>query len=105
MAAALRREDLAGAGALMNESHASLRELYEVSSPELDAITALARSHAACHGARMTGAGFGGCAVALVASDGAAAFVAEVQAAYRKASAQPGRLFATRPQPGARLLV
>jgi galactokinase len=104
MAEALRREDLASAGALMNESHASLRELYEVSSPELDAISALARSHSACHGARMTGAGFGGCAVALVASDGAAAFVAEVQAAYRKASSQRGRLFATRPQPGARLL-
>ena len=74
MAAALGRDDLGAAGRLMNESHASLRDLYEVSSPELDLITDLAREHPACLGARLTGAGFGGCAVALVRSAGSAGF-------------------------------
>ncbi|HVQ30438.1 MAG TPA: galactokinase, partial [Vicinamibacteria bacterium] len=66
MAKAFEIGDLETAGRLMDDSHASLRDLYEVSSPELDVMTELARAHPACHGARLTGAGFGGCAVALV---------------------------------------
>ena len=54
------------AGRLMDESHFSLRDLYEVSSFELDLFTELAREHPTCYGARLTGAGFGGCAIALV---------------------------------------
>ncbi len=65
-AKALRRGDLAAFGRLMNESHTSLRDLYEVSSEELDLMAALAQSQPGCWGARMTGAGFGGCAVAVV---------------------------------------
>jgi galactokinase len=51
-------------GALMNDSHASLRDDYEVSCAELDSIVAIVRDAGAA-GARLTGAGFGGCAVAL----------------------------------------
>jgi galactokinase len=104
MAQALRRGDLAAAGAFMDESHASLRTLYEVSSRELDAITDLARAQPGCHGARLTGAGFGGCAVALVAAEAATGFVREVQQAYRGATGRRGALFATRAGAGAHLL-
>jgi galactokinase len=71
-------------GELMSESHASLRDDFEVSRPELDTMVAIAREHDACFGARMTGAGFGGCAVALVERDGAADFAQRVAAAYEK---------------------
>jgi galactokinase len=61
---ALRHADLPALGALLDASHASLRDDYEVSCEELDVATATARSHGAL-GARMTGGGFGGCAIAL----------------------------------------
>lgn len=103
-AAAFAVQDVAEAGQLMNASHESLRELYEVSSPELDMFVELARSHAACRGARMTGAGFGGCAVALVDSSGVRAFAAQTAAAYRDATSRAGAVFVSRPAAGARLI-
>ncbi len=81
-AAALARGDVRAVGALMDESHVSLRDDFEVSRRELDAMVRLARSQPACFGARMTGAGFGGCAVALVDASQAAEFAATVAAAY-----------------------
>jgi galactokinase len=104
MAAALREADLPRAGRLMNDSHASLRDLYEVSSVELDHVTDLARRHPACWGARMTGAGFGGCAIALVDANRSEAFVAEVRQAYRASVDLPSAFFACRPSAGARLI-
>lgn len=68
-------------GELMDGSHASLRDDFEVSSPALDTMVACARE-AGCYGARLTGAGFGGCAVALVAAGRADAFTSGVAAAY-----------------------
>jgi galactokinase len=64
--AALAAGDLARAGILMDASHESLRDDYEVSSPALDTMVAAMRSAPGTRGARLTGAGFGGCAVALV---------------------------------------
>ena len=58
-------------------------------------MTELARAHPACYGARLTGAGFGGCAVALVRTEAADAFVAEVAAAYRRTP--PATSIAERP--------
>jgi galactokinase len=104
MAAALHEGDLGRAGSLMNESHASLRDLYEVSCLELDAITDLARAQPGCYGARMTGAGFGGCAVALVAEKKTGTFCNAVLSAYRSKVDLPAALFACRPMAGARLL-
>jgi galactokinase len=104
LADAFAAGDLATAGRLMNESHASLRELYEVSCDELDLVTALARRQPSCHGARMTGAGFGGCAVALVDAGALDAFCAEVLRGYRAAFDLPAALYACRPMAGARLL-
>lgn len=63
---ALRNNNLTSMGELMNASHTSLAEDYEVSSPALDAMVEAMRSASGCYGARLTGAGFGGCAVALV---------------------------------------
>ncbi len=62
---ALRSHDLAGAGSLMLASHASLRDLYETSTPQMDAAVAHMASRPGVHGVRMTGGGFGGCIVAL----------------------------------------
>jgi galactokinase len=80
--AALTGNDLIAFGALMNQSHDSLRDLYEVSSKELDAVVDIARGEPGVFGARMTGAGFGGCAIALVADASAAALAARVQTEY-----------------------
>ncbi len=80
--AAMRRGDIATLGRLMNESHVSLRDDYEVSSDALNAMVEAAQAHPACFGARMTGAGFGGCAVAIVRSDAADDFVAATSSAY-----------------------
>ena len=73
-------------GQLMIASHISLRDDFEVSSPALDAIVDCANAEAACYGARMTGAGFGGCAVALAQAEGVETFVARVGACYREAT-------------------
>ena len=83
---ALEQGDVARVGALMNESHASLRDDFQVSRGELDTMVELAHSHPACHGARMTGAGFGGCAVALVDAAAAHAFARDIAARYESAT-------------------
>jgi galactokinase len=103
MAEALRRADFADAGRLMNESHASLRDFYEVSSVELDYFTGLARAHPACFGARLTGAGFGGCAIALVSAAGAEGFIEDVHAGYRAHFELPSAVFACHAEAGARM--
>jgi galactokinase len=73
-------------GRLMNASHTSLRDDFEVSSDELNAMVSCAQEQETCYGARMTGAGFGGCAIALVRADVAREFAAAVAACYRAAS-------------------
>ena len=85
-AAALAGGDVRSVGRLMDESHVSLRDDFEVSRPELDTMVELARAHAGCHGARMTGAGFGGCAVALVDAGVAPAFAQETAHRYAAAT-------------------
>ncbi len=64
--AAMKRGDMSLLGELLNQSHASLRYLYEVTGRELDALAEAAQSHPACAGSRMTGGGFGGCTISLV---------------------------------------
>ena len=80
---AMRRGDISTLGKLMNESHASLRDDYEVSSDALNAMVDAAQAHKACYGARMTGAGFGGCAVAIVRAEAADDFVAATSSVYQ----------------------
>ncbi len=78
----LQAGDVARFGGLMNACHVSLRDLYEVSCPELDVMVAVAQSLPGCYGARLTGAGFGGCTVNLVAREQAEAFANALAAEY-----------------------
>lgn len=80
----LRQGDLVGFGGLMNLSHQSLRDAFEVTGPELDALAEAAQEAPGSLGARMTGAGFGGCVVALVDAERIADFVDQVERQYRK---------------------
>ncbi|TXK42529.1 galactokinase [Nonomuraea sp. C10] len=87
-------------GALLNASHLSLRDKYEVSSPELDvAVEAAVRGGA--RGARMTGGGFGGSAIALVTEDRLDTVRQAVSSAYEERSWQPPRFLPATPAPGA----
>jgi galactokinase len=79
---ALANNNLQEFGQLMYASHESLRDLYEVSGIELDTIVDYAKTNANVAGARMTGAGFGGCAIALVKQDAFENFSREVNAWY-----------------------
>lgn len=81
-AQALAANQLTAFGELMYASHDSLRDLYEVSGKELDAVVDYAKTNPDVAGARMTGAGFGGCAIALVKKDGFSKFSEEVTAYY-----------------------
>ncbi len=78
----LKRGEITSFGRLMNACHVSLRDLYEVSCPELDVMARIAQSLDGCYGARLTGAGFGGCTVNLVAKEKAGRFVSSLAAAY-----------------------
>ncbi|MBQ5384113.1 MAG: galactokinase, partial [Treponema sp.] len=69
-------------GKLLNASHKSLKEDYEVTGIELDTLAEEAQKQNGCLGARMTGAGFGGCAIALVHKDSIDTFIENVQKAY-----------------------
>ncbi|HYJ79221.1 MAG TPA: hypothetical protein VEW03_06455, partial [Longimicrobiaceae bacterium] len=100
-AEAMRRGDAGELGRLMNASHASLRDDFEVSSPALDAMAEIARARPGCHGARMTGAGFGGCAVALVDRGHGADFVASVGGEYERRTGLVAQIYLTGATAGA----
>jgi galactokinase len=85
----------------MVESHASLRDLYEVSSEELDLMAALAQAQPGCWGARMTGGGFGGCAVALVDRSALVGFLAAVAGGYERQAQRRPALYVCRASAGA----
>lgn len=80
--AALKVGDLVELGRLLNESHYSLRDLYEVTGKELDTLSALARKEAECLGSRMIGAGFGGCTISIVKKTAVEGFIRHVGKAY-----------------------
>jgi len=80
----LRSGDLNQMGRLMSDSHRSLRDLYEVSCGELDAMVESAEGLPGCYGGRMTGGGFGGCTINLVASEHAEAVRESIAEGYRK---------------------
>lgn len=85
-AAVMRQGDAVAMGRLMNESHISMRDDFEISRREMDTMVELAQADPNCYGARMTGGGFGGAAVALVRVEGAEPFAAAVSSAYRQAT-------------------
>ncbi len=91
-------------GALMAESHRSLRDDFEVSCPELDLLVELAASDRGVIGTRMTGGGFGGCTVTLVEAARAEAVMAALARGYRPETGRECRPFTTRPAAGARMV-
>lgn len=104
-ASALESGDRAALGRLMHESHVSLRDDFEVSVAELDAMALSCGEASGCVGARLTGAGFGGCCVALVKSAQLEAFLFETEKSYRaRVPHCTPRLFACRPSAGAEVL-
>ena len=92
--AALKAKNLKELGQLLRESHASLRDDYEVTGIELDALADAANAQEGCVGARMTGAGFGGCAIAIVHKDKIDSFIQNVQKIYTKKIGHEAGFFA-----------
>jgi len=91
-------------GELMNECHISLRDLYEVSCPELDTMVRVAQSLEGCYGARLTGAGFGGCTVNLVAREMADKFASSIARGYESKTSLNPEIYITRASNGTELL-
>jgi galactokinase len=102
--ALLEAGDVQHFGVLMNECHVSLRDLYEVSCPELDVMTRIAQSLEGCCGARLTGAGFGGCTVNLVARETVNEFARSLAKQYEEETGLHPQVFISRPSNGAGLI-
>ncbi|HEX5013872.1 MAG TPA: galactokinase [Candidatus Limnocylindrales bacterium] len=98
---ALERGDMEAVGRLFAASHASLRDLYEVSSPELDALVEAATAAPGGVAARMTGAGFGGCTINVVERNRVDDFAESVTLSYRRATGLTGRVMVVNPSAGA----
>ncbi len=98
---AMRAGDAPALGQLMNQSHESLRVDFEVSAPALDEIAATAREHEGCFGARMTGGGFAGCAVALVDRNHADQFKAHIESGYTAPDGEVPNVWIVEPSAGA----
>jgi galactokinase len=91
-------------GRLMNECHTSLRDLYEVSCPELDVMVEIAQSLIGCYGARLTGAGFGGCTANLVKREHAENFARELAEKYESRTGLHPEIYICQASRGAELL-
>ena len=103
-ASALEAADHERAGRLFTASHASLRDLYEVSSPELDALVETAEAVPGVFGSRLTGAGFGGCTVTLVRRDAVETLADAVRDVYPARTGLTPRVFEVTPARGAQRL-
>ncbi len=106
-AQAVRASRWQEAGQLMYASHESLRDDYEVSCAELDAVVEIARGigeKGGVYGCRMTGGGFGGCAVALVKTDAVESVSAQIEKDYKSKTGISAALFVSRPAGGATVL-
>ncbi len=102
---ALRAGNLARVGKLMRASHDSLRDDFEVSTPELDALVDIAMGVDGVYGSRMTGGGFGGCTITLVDADAVPALLAAIEEQYPlRTGGKSASCFVTRPSDGAAVL-
>ena len=90
---AFKKGDASALGLLMNESHASMRDDFEISREEMDQMVGIAQSQSSCYGARMTGGGFGGCAVALVAEDQVEKFQEQVVREYKEITGLKAKVY------------
>lgn len=102
--ACLKAGDAVAFGQLMDQSHADLRDKFEVTCAELDDMVAIARSLPGCLGSRMTGAGFGGCTVSLVRDETVKTFVPALTDRYKALHDLPVAVYVTGAAPGAGVL-
>ena len=98
--AAMQDNDADRLGAILRAGHASLRDDFAVSRVEIDTLVEVANERPECHGARMTGGGFGGCIVCLVSSASVDEFVDNVQVRYREMTKLEGKVYVTSAQDG-----
>ena len=103
-AEAMRRGDPVEMGRLMDASHTSMRDDFEISSDALNAMVECARQEACCYGARMTGGGFAGCAVALIRADAADKFATAVAECYRRRTDLTPAIYISHPAQGAEVI-
>ena len=99
--AAMKNGDLWTMGKLLNQSHASLRDDFDVSSPELNTIVEIAQAQPGCFGARMTGAGFGGCGLALISKENDQVFIDAVSESYLSQTGVQPQIYAVQSADGA----
>lgn len=100
----LKKGDISGFGKLMNESHISLRDDYEVTGLELDSLVEAAWEEEGTIGSRMTGAGFGGCTVSLVKDDMVDSFIKNVGKKYKNKTGLEATFYIAKPGDGAKKL-
>ncbi len=100
----LKRRPFVGTLELMTCAHWSLRGLFDVSCPELDALVDIASGLPGCHGSKLTGAGFGGCTVSLVEWSKVDDFMRDLAAGYLKATGRVATIHACRAVDGARVV-
>ena len=100
----LKEGDVVGFGALMVAGHQSLRDLYEVSTPELDTLVEIALRQPGCYGARLTGAGFGGCTVNLVEDKFVPKFIHTLSREYRRETGKTAKIYPCRAARGANII-
>jgi galactokinase len=101
---ALHADDIPAVGRLLDEAHASARDDYEVSCPELECLVAAANEIDGVAGARLTGAGWGGCIVALVQADAVSDFAEHLTGCYRGETGREAAVFTCCAGPGAGLV-
>ncbi len=101
---ALRQNDYAALGALLYQTHAGLRDDFEVSCPELDFLVEQAAQHPACSGARLMGAGFGGCTLHLVRQSEAHDFIARASEGYASTFGRPLSAWIVSPADGTEIV-
>jgi len=101
---AMNRGDAETLGRLMDASHVSMRDDFEISSPALNSIVTAARHQPGCYGARMTGGGFAGCGVALVKSDVAQNFAAAVATEYQAETGREPSIYVCHAMEGASII-
>ncbi|REJ32039.1 MAG: galactokinase [Bacillota bacterium] len=102
---ALANDNFTACGRLMHASHVSLRDNFEVSSPELDEMVAIAEGVPGVYGARMTGAGFGGCTVSLVRADAVPDLVKAIADQYPRRTGKTPAVYVVTPSDGAARLI
>ncbi len=103
-AEAMREGDAVLLGQLMDASHTSMRDDFEITNDALNVMASIAQAHPASYGARMTGGGFGGCAVALVRADQVDAFVDDVSREYKAATGLTPAIYVTPAAAGASVM-